>query len=266
MLKIGEFSKLSRVSIRMLRHYDDIGLIKPYFIDPSNGYRYYQEEQLFIIGRITSLKEMGFSLSDIIQIINCYDCKEKINTFLLDKKSELRKEMEEYESKIRLLDSALKRLEKESLMEFDVNVKTIPERYAVTVQMVIPRYEEEGLLWSKLMECKNLIPDDPCLSAAVFLDAEYKEENVEVMIWMSVKGKYEDTEHVKFKTLPAIKVASCILKGSYQGMNEATASVVSWIKDNGYRCNGPMFNIYHVGPVQSQNPDDFITEVCFPIE
>lgn len=63
------------------------------------------------------------------------------------------------------------------------------------------------------------------------LDAEYKEENVEVMIWMSVKGKYEDTEHVKFKTLPAIKVASCILKGSYQGMNEATASVVSWIKD-----------------------------------
>ena len=190
MLKIGEFSKLSRVSIRMLRHYDDIGLIKPYFIDPSNGYRYYQEEQLFIIGRITSLKEMGFSLSDIIQIINCYDCKEKINTFLLDKKSELRKEMEEYESKIRLLDSALKRLEKESLMEFDVNVKTIPERYAATVQMVIPRYEEEGLLWSKLMECKNLIPDDPCLSAAVFLDAEYKEENVEVMIWMSVKGKY----------------------------------------------------------------------------
>ena len=53
-------------------------------------------------------------------------------------------------------------------MEFDVNVKTIPERYAATVQMVIPRYEEEGLLWSKLMECKNLIPDDPCLSAAVF--------------------------------------------------------------------------------------------------
>ncbi len=46
MLKIGEFSKLSRVSIRMLRYYDDIGLIKPYFIDSVNGYRYYQEESL----------------------------------------------------------------------------------------------------------------------------------------------------------------------------------------------------------------------------
>ena len=85
MLKIGEFSKLSRVSIRMLRHYDDIGLIKPYFIDPSNGYRYYQEEQLFIIGRITSLKDMGFSLSDIIKIMDYYNNKEKINSFLLHK-------------------------------------------------------------------------------------------------------------------------------------------------------------------------------------
>lgn len=82
MLKIGEFSKLSRISIRMLRYYDDIGLIKPYFIDPVNGYRYYHEEQLFIIGRITSLKDMGFSLSDIIKIMDCYNNKEKIDTFL----------------------------------------------------------------------------------------------------------------------------------------------------------------------------------------
>ncbi len=58
MLKIGEFSKLSRVSIRMLRHYDDIGLLKPAEIDTFTGYRYYHEEQLFVIGRITSLKDI----------------------------------------------------------------------------------------------------------------------------------------------------------------------------------------------------------------
>ena len=68
MLKIGEFSKLSRVSIRMLRHYDDIGLLKPAETDNFTGYRYYREEQLFVIGRITALKDMGFSLADIIKI------------------------------------------------------------------------------------------------------------------------------------------------------------------------------------------------------
>lgn len=65
MLKIGEFSKLSRVSIRMLRHYDTIGLLKPMVIHPETGYRYYGEEQLPIAGRIAALKEMGFRLSEI---------------------------------------------------------------------------------------------------------------------------------------------------------------------------------------------------------
>lgn len=69
MLKIGDFSKLSRVSIRMLRHYDDIGLLKPAEIDEFTGYRYYQEEQLFIMGRITALKDMGFALADIVKIL-----------------------------------------------------------------------------------------------------------------------------------------------------------------------------------------------------
>ncbi len=49
-------------------------------------------------------------------------------------------------------------------------------------------------------------------------------------------------------------------------MGEAYATVVSWIKDNGYKINGPMFNIYHVGPVQTQNPNEFVTETCFPVE
>ena len=83
---------------------------------------------------------------------------------------------------------------------------------------------------------------------------------------MSVKGRYQDTEHVKFKDLPAVKVASAVVKGSYLQMGDAYASVVSWINANGYKMNGPMFNIYHVGPGQTQDPDEYVTEVCFPVE
>ena len=71
MLKIGEFSKLFRVSIRMLRHYDDIGLLKPAEIDTFTGYRYYHEEQLFVIGRITSLKDPLPLLYIFIHCCNC---------------------------------------------------------------------------------------------------------------------------------------------------------------------------------------------------
>ena len=267
MLKIGEFSKLSRVSIRMLRHYDDIGLLKPAEIDNFTGYRYYHEEQLFTIGRITSLKDMGFALADIIKILDNYDDKEKMDAFLSERQKELSKLSKETEYKLMLLETARKRLRKEQKMSFDVTVKTIPERYAATVHMVVPHYEDEGMAWNMMGECKEpLIPADPCYAIAEFLDDEFKEENVEIVVSMAVKGKYQDTEHVKFKTLPAVKVASCIIKGNYDQMGEAYATVASWIKANGHKMNGPMFNIYHVSPAQTKNPEEYVTEACFPIE
>ena len=267
MLKIGEFSKLSRVSIRMLRHYDDIGLLKPAEIDTFTGYRYYRADQLFTVGRITSLKDMGFSLADIIKILDSYDDREKMNAFLSEKQKELAKLNEETQYRLMLLETARRRLRKEQNMSFDVTIKTIPERYVAAVQMVVPHYEDEGLLWNIMMkECDNLVPADPCLAAAEFPDDEYKEENVGIIVWMTVKGEYNDTEHVRFKKLPAVQTASCIIKGSYDQMSDAYAAAVSWIDANGYRMNGHMFNIYHVSPAQTQNPDEYVTEVCFPVE
>jgi len=69
MIKIGDFSKLSRVSVRMSRHYDDIGLIKPEFVDGFTGFQYYAPAQLQTVSRITALKDMGFSLGSIAEII-----------------------------------------------------------------------------------------------------------------------------------------------------------------------------------------------------
>ena len=267
MLKIGDFSRLSRISVRMLRHYDEIGLLKPAVTDELTGYRYYREDQLFVTGRITSLKDMGFSLTDIIRILDLNDDNDAIDTYLIEKQKELMQTSDLVKYRLKLIDHARKQMKEGITMNYDITVKTIPERYAATVQMGIPRYEDEGMLWNMLGECrKPLIPADPCLSAAQFLDKEYKEENVEVLIWMTVKGTYEDTEHVHFRTLPAVKVASCILKGDYSRMGEATAAVASWIHDNGYESDGPMFNIYHVGPAQTTDPDEFVTEVCFPVK
>ena len=88
----------------------------------------------------------------------------------------------------------------------------------------------------------------------------------ELMAWKTVKGTYHDTEHVKFQTLPAVKVASCTVKGSYDQMNECYAAVMSWVNENGYRPAGAMFNIYHVSPYETQNPEELVTEVCYPVE
>ena len=269
MLKIGEFSKLSRVSVRMLRHYDEIGLLKPAEIDRFTDYRYYREDQLPRAGRIAALKELGFSLADIVKILEVYGDREQMEAFFSARQRELEALSAETARKLALLDVARKRLRKEENMNYNVTIKTIPERYAATVHMTIPHYEDEGMVWGILLQetCRmNLTEADPCLCAVSFFDQEYKEENVELMAWKTVKGQYPDTEHVKFRTLPAETVASCTYKGSYTLITEVYAAVISWMEANGYEPAGPMFNIYHVSPHETQNPDEFVTEVCYPVK
>lgn len=95
MLKIGDFSKLSRISIRMLRHYDEIGLLMPKSIDNFTNYRYYSEEQLPVAGRITALKDMGFALATIGEIMKSYDDPKTLAKFLAVKQAEMQVQAEE---------------------------------------------------------------------------------------------------------------------------------------------------------------------------
>ena len=269
MLKIGEFSKLSRVSVRMLRHYDEIGLLKPAETDRFTDYRYYREDQLPTMCRITSLKDMVFSLADIVKILGIYDEREALEGYFSARQRELEETSLDAARKLALLDVARERLRKEQTMSYDITLKTIPERYAATVQMTIPRYEDEGMVWSTLIgeTCRmNLAEADPCLCAVTFLDGEYKETDVEVLAWKTVKGVYPDTEHVKFHTLPEVTVASCTFRGSYAQITNVYAAVIGWIEANGYETDGPMFNIYHISPHETKNPDEFVTEACYPIK
>ena len=136
---------------------------------------------------------MGFALADIVRILEIYDDKEKLDNYLLARQEELAALSKHTEYKLMLLDTARKRLRKEQNMSFNVTVKTIPERYAATVLTVIPRYEDEGMAWDMMNECKKmLVPTDPCLAATEFLDKDCKEEHVEIITWMAVKGTYQD--------------------------------------------------------------------------
>ena len=92
MLKIGEFSKLSRVSIRMLRRYNEVGLLLPAEIDPITGYRYYSEDQLPAAGRITALRVMGFGLAAIEQLLATWEEPVALEAILDAKQARLQEE------------------------------------------------------------------------------------------------------------------------------------------------------------------------------
>lgn len=270
MLKIGEFSKMSRISIRMLRHYDEIGLLKPETVDAFTGYRYYKEVQLVQAGRIQALKNMGFGLGVIQEILDQYSNPAELERFLSVRGQELEAQAQVVNQRIQILDSTMKWLRKDgNIMGYDVSLKTIPELYAASVRQVIPTYADEGSLWKILMEetgGMHLQSSSPGYHMALYHDGEYKEQDVDVEIRKSVIGAYSDTEHVKFKTLPAVQVASATFKGSYEQISQVNGAVAEWIADNGYEYTGLAFNIYHVSPGETKKPEEYVTEICYPVK
>lgn len=269
MLKIGIFSKLSRISIRMLRYYDENGLLTPGEVDPATGYRYYHESQLMEAERLLALREMGFGVEAMGAILRVYGDPGALEQFLLVRREELRAELETTRRRLTLLETTLERVGKDGiLMDYNVTLKELPRRQVASLRDVIPSYWQEGELWGRLMAetaGQSLRMAEPCYSMAIFHDEEYREENVDVEVQMAVKGSYTDTESVRFFTAEPQTIASVTIKGSYQQMDRVNQALASWIAANGYEISGPMFNIYHVGPAQTQDESQWVTEVCMPV-
>lgn len=269
MLKIGDFSKLSRISIRMLRHYNEIGLLVPENVDDFTGYRYYSEAQLPIANRITALKDMGFSLAVIGEILSQYSDPDRLKIYLEIKKTEVAEEKNSLEKQLLLLETTLNRLGKgDNNMKYNVTLKNMPKRYVASVRKIIPSYDQEGVLWEILMketEHLNVKFGEPCYSLAVFHDEGFKDSDVDVEVQIDVNGVYNNTENVVFKTVSEVQIASATYKGGYDKLYEVNKAVADWVRDNDYEFTCAAFSIYHVSPAQTQNPEEYVTEVCYPV-
>jgi DNA-binding transcriptional MerR regulator len=269
MLKIGDFSKLTRISIRMLRHYDEIGLLKPDSIDSFTNYRYYSPAQLPAANRITALKNMGFSLTAVSEIMSQYQNTDQLRTYLQIKLAEVKEQTAQTQFQLNLLEKTILRLgEDDTIMKYDVTFKTIPQRYVASLRGIIPTYQDEKILWEQMMrETGGAIQmANPSYSLAVFHDEGYKESDVDVEIQISVQGQHENSGGVIFKTVEPIDIASSVYKGSYDQINDVNEAVATWVSDNGHDYNGPMFCIYHVSPGHDPNPENWVTEVCYPVK
>lgn len=225
MLKIGTFSKLSRLSIRMLRRYDELGLLQPVHTDPFTGYRYYREEQLTTAGRIAALRDMGFGLSAIGTLLEDGG-REELDRHLAEQQRVLEALLAETRQRLRLLDTARAQLRKdESTMEYSVTLKNLPQRRAACVRMTLPSYEAEHQLWQVMARETaplSLRLEEPCLCSVTYYDGEYREREVDAEAQKTVRGDYPDTEHVRFRTLPAVTFASATFRGPYDKIRART--------------------------------------------
>jgi DNA-binding transcriptional MerR regulator len=142
MFKIGDFARLNRVTVKTLRHYESLGLLKPEKIDIFSGYRYYSASQMPRLNRILSLKDIGFSLDEIALIIAKNMDSEQIQTLLELKHSVIQERVRNEQARLSRIETFIKMCKQEAyIMKYDIVLKNVEPIRAATLRDIIPSYK-----------------------------------------------------------------------------------------------------------------------------
>lgn len=268
MFKIGDFSKLTFVSIRMLRYYDEIDLFKPIKIDDFTNYRYYSAKQIPELNKIVYLRNLGLK-ADEIRIIIHEKNELKQKELLLDKRIELEKQIIIDKNKLTHLKKFIENYNmEENKMKYDVVIKDVPSYQVVSLRTKIPQYNSEGELWGSfmgLLYTHNIKFHGMCY--AMFFEEDIT-DGVDIEIGNEVIGKYENVDGLVFKELPEIKQAlTMLITGNYEPhIQEGFNHIALWLEENNYEFAGPSRTVYLRGPGEEKNPENYLTEIILPIK
>ncbi len=267
MFRIGDFSRLAKVSVRMLRYYDELGLLKPAEVDRFTGYRFYTTSQISQLNKIIKLRDMGFNMSEITAVLN-----EPGDAALLAGLQSKRQQIEEAIAcdmdRIRDIEQLIGSIGKEIVsMNYDVVIKNIPACKVVSLRGVIPAYDREGELWGRLGEFmgRNRI-NCSGLSFAMYHDGEYKESDVDVEVASCVGNLEEDREGITFREVEAVhSMASLMVPGSFGNIDSAFRGLAEWLEKNGYEMTGITRQVCHRGPWNEEKEENYLTEIQIPV-
>lgn len=265
MFRIGEFSKMCRMSIKTLRYYDEIGLLPPEGVDSFTGYRLYTTKQLERLQAVQAMKQAGLSIREIKKILQ----GENRQAVLLARRDVLLSEIEQRRNMLSHLDFLLSERE-EMMMKYQAIVKEIPEYTVYSVRMKVESYDAlyQAIpsIGEKLMaRYPNLECVKPEYSICIFHDDEFKTRDIDVEFCEAVTEMQSDFEDVHFKILPATRVLSVLHKGSYDGLFHANAFAYRWIEENGYASAGQARNNYIDGVWNKNSAEEWLTEIQIPI-
>ncbi|QOX64477.1 MerR family transcriptional regulator [Anoxybacterium hadale] len=271
MFKIGEFSKLMQVSVRMLRYYDEAGLLKPAEIDRFTGYRFYSTAQIQQLQRIIFLRDSGFAVGEISALLK--RCDDNYTLSALDqKREEAQIAIDEQRKKISKIEAAICELrEGRQPIHYEVLVKRIPAYPTLCLRRIIPNYFHEGMLWKEFteqVEREKLEVPQNTLNFAVYHDLEYKETDVDVEVCAVVNETEPYLSSPMFRMVEEVSTMACMMVyGPFENIGPAFAEFARWLSEHQtYRMSGFNRQICHRGPWNEEVEDHYLTEIQIPVE
>jgi len=249
MFTIGDFAGLGRVSVRMLRHYDAIGLLRPARTDPFTGYRYYTAAQLKTLNRVVALKDLGFTLQQVQTMIDEKVDAGELRGMLRLRRAQLAEQVAVDSDRMARVDARLRVIETEGHMDTgDVVLKTVPAMRVVELSAPASSYSGSDIttalspLYPQLMDRIDAAGVKMIgAPIAYYLPAPTGpgDESITVHAAFPVAGDTPEQPGFDVVDLPPIEHAATLLH--HGSMSEAfrTGQLIGqWIDDNGYRAVG----------------------------
>lgn len=269
MFRIGEFSRLTQVTVRMLRYYDETGLLRPEEIDPRTGYRLYSARQIPRLNRIIYLRDSGFNVAEIAAALGARDSG-LLDQALGQKALEIEAGIRAGQEKLRRIEAARRDLAGGgSGRHFDIAVKPVPGCLALCLRRRIPDYYGEGLLWRELSafagQKRIAVTGEPF---SIYHDPDYRESQVDAELCAPVKRAFADEGGFVCRMVePVPAMASTMVCGDFSNIAGAYQAFARWLQDDGScRMAGLTRQIVHRGPWNEAEPENYLTELQIPLE
>ena len=277
MFNIGEFSKLGRVTVDTLRHYDALGLLKPAKVDPFTGYRYYSARQLMSLNRILALKEIGFSLEEIARILHDKLTSDQLRGMLKAQLIRAESEIQSAESRRRRILARLNYLNLEDTMPaYEVTLKPAARQTIAAIRENVQTIEQMPERCAEMFDTiarwmnKTGLPFGPSLT--IYHNDTYARADIDTECAFIIPGvananaaRAEDG--IELRQLEAAPlVASTIVSDDFykkvDGLTPAYNAIAQWIEDHGYKIVGSPRELFF----GSAEKGDLTAEVQFPVE
>lgn len=264
MFRIGDFSRLSQISVKALRYYDEIGLLKPTYVDNATGYRYYSADLLPRLNRILVFKELGFSLAQIRDLLWGELPPDKARDILQIKQREIERNIEREQSRLIQVETWLAQIEQEGhIPVYEVAIKSVAPQIVAAVRDSLASYSEADHLFDEINSHIKK-HDATGRKAARWHACAAQDRSIDCEAMIFLKSPIPESRRVKVYELPASLMACVIHKGSDEASCQAYSFARSWIRSNGYKINGPNRELYWRGGVEEDDSSS-VTEIQFPV-
>ncbi|TDU03206.1 DNA-binding transcriptional MerR regulator [Streptomyces sp. 846.5] len=274
MFTIGDFAGHGRVSIRMLRHYDAIGLLRPARVDRSSGYRFYEAAQLSRLNRIVALKDLGFTLQQVQTILDEDVSAQELRGMLRLRRAELEAAIAEAASNLVQVEARLRSIENEGAMpQEDVVIKSLPALRLAELSGTAASFSPDAIgplvnrLFDELCAHTAAAGITPVGPSTVYYETPDSSEalGAEVVVHAGLPVAEGVTEGPGFRvvTLPPVEQAATIVhRGSMDGVLATSQLLARWADAHGYRFQR---HAREITLNYSEKPDEWVAELQAPV-